>query len=100
MKDWIIYKNGNTIGSVGSENGVILRDEEYDDACRITLEKCQRYCAITCGIYGEMVHTAFTEPENGNAVFDAMKSDLANFLSEEHTDDQSCDFYDDFCNKY
>lgn len=100
MLDWIIYGDGDTIGSVGSENGVILRDEEYDGECRITLEKCSRYYAITCGIYGEMVHTAFCDPEEGNAVFDAMKDDLANFLSEEHTDDQACDFYDDFCHKY
>lgn len=30
-----------TVGTEGSENGIILIDEEYDEACRITLEKCE-----------------------------------------------------------
>ena len=50
-----------TIGRKGSENGTILKDEEYNDLCRITLEKCSRYYAVTCGIYGELVHTAFAD---------------------------------------
>lgn len=40
----------------GSEGGLIISDEEYKDSCRITLEKCERYYAITCGIYGGMMH--------------------------------------------
>ena len=32
----------------GSEGGLIIADEEYRDSCRITLEKCERYYAITC----------------------------------------------------
>ena len=43
----------------GSEGGLIISDEEYKDSCRITLEKCERYYAITCGVYGGMMHTAF-----------------------------------------
>lgn len=42
----------------GSEGGLIIADEEYRDSCRITLEKCERYYAITCGVYGGMMHTA------------------------------------------
>ena len=37
-------------GETGSENGIIIADEEYKNVCRITLEKCERYYAITCGV--------------------------------------------------
>ena len=35
--------------SIGSEGGTIIADEEYKESCRITLERCERYDAITCG---------------------------------------------------
>ena len=41
-------------GEKGSENGIILKDEEYKRSCRITLEKSPRYYCITCGIYGSI----------------------------------------------
>ena len=39
MKNWILYENGSTIGKKGSEDGEIICDEEYENSCRITLEK-------------------------------------------------------------
>ena len=45
------------MNDTGSENGIILRDEEYKGSCRGTLEKCPKYYAISCGVYGGMVHT-------------------------------------------
>ena len=48
---WKNYNYGATIGRKGSENGTILKDEEYNDLCRITLVKCSRYYAVSCGIY-------------------------------------------------
>ena len=56
-----MWKNLYMAGNVGSEGGEILSDEEYKNACRITLEKCEKYYAITCGVYGAMVHTAFSD---------------------------------------
>ena len=47
--------------SIGSEGGTIIADEEYKESCRITLERCERYDAITCGVYGCMMHTAFCD---------------------------------------
>ena len=47
--------------SIGSEGGTIIADEEYKESCRITLERCERYYAITCGVYGSMMHTAFCD---------------------------------------
>lgn len=60
-------------GELGSENGVLLADEEYKELSRITLEKCPEYYAITCGVYGSMVHTAFCDEENYKSTFRAMK---------------------------
>lgn len=100
MKNWIEYKNGATIGKRGSENGIILKDQEFNSSCRITLESCPRYYAITCGIYGAMVHTVFCSPQESESVFEAMKFDIAKFLSTKTTEDEEFDFYDYFCNKY
>jgi len=59
MTDWMAYENGTTIGATGSEGGAILRDELHREGSRITLERIAAGCAITCGVYGWMVHTRF-----------------------------------------
>ena len=67
LMEWITYEDGKTIGSTGSEGGVILRDEECPDGARITLEEETHMgvpFAITCGVYGWLVHTR-TEPFHG-----------------------------------
>ena len=87
-------------GISGSEGGIILLDEEYKGACRITLEKCPRYYAITCGIYGEMVHTAFCSKEDSFEKYEAMKSELADFLGKKHAISDPSSFFDDFTSKY
>lgn len=43
-------------GATGSEGGLVLEDEEYDGECRITRERCEKYDAITCGVYRDMVY--------------------------------------------
>lgn len=40
-------------------NENIIRDEEYKNSCRITLEKFPEHYEITCGVYGVMVHTVY-----------------------------------------
>ena len=47
--------------SIGSEGGTIIADEEYKESCRITLERCERYDAITCGVYA-VSYTHLTLP--------------------------------------
>jgi len=80
---WYAYDNESTIGRNGSEAGVILRDEEHPDGARITLERDGRAIpfAITCGIYGWMVHTHYcgtlAEAEQDYA---AMKIELTAIL--------------------
>jgi hypothetical protein len=81
---WKSFDSGSSIGSRGSENGLIVRDEEHEDGARITLEQGGDIApfSITCGIYGSMVHTRFFASESeARAEFDLMKSGLAEILS-------------------
>jgi hypothetical protein len=87
-------------GATGSENGIMLKDEEYKGACRITLEKCPQYYAITCGVYGAMVHTTFPSESDYQDTYEAMKKELADFIDREATEDEEVDFYEYFTNKY
>ncbi len=68
----------------GSEGGLIVCDEEHMLGARITLEKgCENLApyAITCGIYGWMVHTCFLSEEgNAGEQYEAMKAGLADLL--------------------
>lgn len=80
---WTQCENGSTLGSTGSEGGVILRDEEHEIGARITLEETSDPpFAITCGIHGVMVHTAFvvTEIEAADA-YDAMKAEMETLIA-------------------
>ena len=95
---WHIIQNGATIGQLGSENGVIIKDEEYSDSCRITLERCPKYYAITCGIYGAMVHTAFSDKSSYKKMYDDMKHDLQEFIDSNTSSEE--EFYEKFTSTY
>src|SRR3954469_23184483 len=63
---WRAYEGGASIGGKGSEDGEILRGEEHARGERITLERTlsRPYShAITCGVYGWMVHTCFADSD-------------------------------------
>lgn len=80
---WYTFDNGATIGQAGSEEGVIVRDEEHPVGARITLERSTRVApfAITCGIYGWMVHTRFFSAESeACSQYDSMKDSLSALL--------------------
>jgi len=81
---WNAFDNGKTIGQRGSESGRIIRDEEHTDGARITLERDGQTApfAITCGIYGWMVHTRFFGAESeAQSAFESMRSELTRILS-------------------
>ena len=59
-----------------------------------------QYYAITCGVYGAMVHTAFCDEGNHIAVYEAMKQELADFIDRNTTEDEEYDFYDYFTSTY
>jgi len=99
---WHPYKYGETLGTKGSENGVIIREEEFDDDARITLEK-DGYTpfGITCGVYGAFVHTAFAGNEQeATAKYEAMKAELALHAKDEQELDSFSDWIEEFTNKY
>lgn len=95
-----MWKNLYVEGMIGSENGEILADEEYQNSCRITLEKCESYYAITCGVYGGMVHTAFADSSHYQEMYSAMKKDLQEFVDKAISSDEELLFYDEFIMKY
>ena len=62
---WNTFDDGNSIGTIGSEAGKILKDEENSFGARITLEEngSSAPFSITIGIYGLMFHTDFFSSE-------------------------------------
>jgi hypothetical protein len=81
---WDLFDSGGTNGQKGSENGTIVRDEEHALGARITLERDATTApfAITCGVYGWMVHTRFFSVEaEALAQFEEMKDALTAILA-------------------
>ena len=82
MEEWYPFNEGRTIGQMGSENDLILRDEEHPHGARITLEHDgSTPFAITCGIYECLVHTRFFSDEGmAQSEFEKMKVELERIL--------------------
>ena len=81
---WLPFDNGATIGRRGSEGGVILRELEHPHGARIALERGGAVSpfAITCGIYGWMVHTSYYSTlREAEIDYEKMKEDLSRILS-------------------
>lgn len=77
--------SGKTIGARGSEEGVIVLDEEHTSGARVTLEQggCTAPWSVTCGIYGGFLHTAFAGSEaEGRAKYSGMRADLEEIMAE------------------
>jgi hypothetical protein len=82
--NWQPFADGETIGTTGTDDGRIVRDEEHLEGARITLEQGCKHApfAITCGIYGWMIHTCFfAEQWIAEASFDQMKDEIAWILA-------------------
>lgn len=101
---WLPYEDGKTISAQGSENGIIIKDEEHDNGAHITLERdCGNIpYAITCGIYGFMVHTAFaSNHEEAEKKYENMKNDLQVVMENENIDEDALsDWAAAFTTKY
>lgn len=88
---WQPYNDNQTLGTEGSESGLIERDEIYNDAARITLEVNGQIApyAITCGIFGWMVHThLISQPEVAEQDFEAMKQALSRIVTALQNEDE------------
>jgi hypothetical protein len=93
MAEWYPFENGATLGQKGSERGTILRDEEHPQEARITLERDARIApfAITCGIYGCMLHTRFFSLESeATSQYEQMKIALSELLATEEGGPEGC----------
>jgi len=80
---WHSFAEGSTLGERGSEGGRIVLDEEHVDGARITLERDAGIVpwAITCGIYGAMVHTRyFSTRDEADTAYVSMKVGLEEVL--------------------
>lgn len=88
---WNSFEDRKSIGTEGSEAGVIIRDEEYSQGARITLEKggIMPY-SITYGIYGLMCDTKFYgDIETAEEKFEIIKYKIAKLIDkypDEHDD--------------
>jgi hypothetical protein len=62
---WQAFKSGTTLGQRGSEEGIILKDEEHRHGARITLERDGGAApfSVTCGVHSLFVHTAFASDD-------------------------------------
>jgi hypothetical protein len=81
--NWSAFDDGKSMGAPGSENGVIVRDEEHGYGARITLERDAKAApfTITCGIYGWMVHTRFFGNEQeARTGYDLMSGELGRIM--------------------
>lgn len=92
---WKAINDGSTHSS---EGGIIIRDEVYK-GCRITLERCEKYCAITCGC-SAFLHTAFCNHAIAEQRYEEMKQDLKGFIDVENPEKDVDMFYEYFTNKY
>ncbi len=73
---WIDFDKGRSIGTKGSEEGKIIRDEEHPFGARVTLEGKGHIApfSITLGIYGLMFHTEFFSTlDEGQRCFELYK---------------------------
>ncbi len=80
---WHPFEEAATLGLPGSEEGIVVRDEEHILGARITLERATSVApfAITCGIYGWMMHTCFLSTEaEADSQYDLMKDSLSALL--------------------
>ena len=82
--EWNTYDNGASIGQRGSEDGVILYDDEHSLGARITLEQGGGIApfSITCGIYGWTFHTRFFGSQQESEIdYEHMKNSLTDILN-------------------
>ena len=88
---WIQIDNGETIGTVGSECGEIIEDDEHPKGARLTLEKGGDIApySITSGVYGCFCHTTYLSTlESDMAEMKSMKNEISDFFNTETNGDE------------
>jgi hypothetical protein len=80
---WTAFEDGASIGQPGTEGGVIVRDDDHPWGARITLERSADAVAfaITCGIYGWMMHSRWLPTlEQAESEFAQMRDAISAIL--------------------
>ena len=81
MSAWTAFDDGQSIGKVSAEGGVILRDDEHEQGARITLKRGARHISISCNIYGKMDHTRFFKTvSEAEREYNPMKKELGKIV--------------------
>lgn len=91
---WKTFDDGNFIGTIGSEGGKIIKDEENTFGARITLEDEGSVApsSISLGVYGLMFHTDFFESvENGKHCFELFKRRIEKLIAHYLIDESARD---------
>jgi hypothetical protein len=82
MSNWFAFNDGRSVGTVSSEEGVILRDDAHIRGARITLKRGASYISVSCNIYGWMDHTRFfSNVSEAEREFNSMKSALEKVIT-------------------
>ena len=99
---WTSYGNGSTIGTVGSEGGDTVKDDELNNDARVTVENNRDgYAyAITIRVYGLFVHTVFCNKEDYAKLFNSIKKDIEIFLKDLVLHEGTGELIEKFINKY
>ncbi len=80
---WHPFNGGRTLGTIGTESGVILRDDEHERGARITLEQNAKAApySITCEIYEWFSQTHYVDDlVESRTQYDAMETAIENIL--------------------
>ena len=95
-----MWEDGDLLRREGGEGGQVLKDEICTKGCRVTLEKCPTYYAITCGVFGTFCHTTFCSEQENLALYEQIKDELQAFMDKETTMGAEIAFYKMFSEKY
>lgn len=68
MSNWLLYKEGVTIGTQTPLGDEILMDEVHTDGARLTIKRNSKYVSVSCSINKWIEHTRFF-----NTVHDAKR---------------------------
>lgn len=109
--NWQDYDAGYSIGTVGSDGGAIVRDEEHRSGARITLEEESGSApfSVTCAVYGWMFHTRyFSDETEAGDEYDRMKDELEEILEaipadedlDEDAENEIAEMLEQFAEKY
>ncbi len=78
--EWHVADQGQILGTIGPDGGVVLRDQLYGGGAHITLERDRSSnipYGIVCAIDGWMVHTRyFSDLAEANEQYDEMQHAL------------------------